>query len=265
MNKHFFYALIVLAVAFTTACQPKIDSTSEQTLEESVDKIKAKLDSASQQKFAESIFTIGMLEGQIPNTVIHGLLGEENVEDEIESLFKELNGMTYEDVVKFADELIIEKDKLDMNKLYEKKAKQAEYDKEGCKLSFTPTKIYKNPEGIETWLYYDYEFVNNYNVDVVNVRYLQQYVSGTDTITNENFINKGFKKGETGTDDSFFSNDEFINITDPELGSFTFVPVAVYIGDVSDEGSVIYNKNYFTEKDQEQLTALEAAYPDLKH
>lgn len=255
MKNRFIY-LAILVVTFAS-CQPKFDCTTEETFMSSLELVNETLDTSEQQKLAESVFAISMLEGKIPTAIINEMLGEADVEQEIDSLYKKFHGMTYEDIISFADQMVEESNKQDLEKLYAKKAQQEAYDKVGSKLAFKATKVYKDPEGFSNWIYFDYDYSNAYDVDIKNVKFLKQYIHGNDTITAENFLNKEFNKGVSGSESAHFADAAFENLTEPELAHFSFEPVVIYSGDIMEDESIIYNKNHFTARDKKRLLELE--------
>jgi adenylate cyclase len=94
------YILVVLLISLVTACgTPKLDTSTDETIETSAQNIMSELSIEDQERFKKSlvgIYTIGALSS----------MGSNKSADEIQSSVNaKLNGKTAEEIFKLAEEI----------------------------------------------------------------------------------------------------------------------------------------------------------------
>ncbi|MEP0133102.1 MAG: DUF6694 family lipoprotein [Eudoraea sp.] len=118
MKYNYFYVLILLLLFIS--CAKKIDSTSDESYQTSIENLKKSLSDEEKIKFEESLQKIALEN-------VESLADLSNAEKFIEDVRTKLDGMSYEDVIKegeriqkIIDEKNREQAKLEIEELYEK-------------------------------------------------------------------------------------------------------------------------------------------------
>lgn len=99
MNNMLKLVLAITTILMLSACgKPTLDTSSDEAMKESVQKIMADLSKDDQEKFKKTLTGIYML-GALAS------LGSDNAEDAKAKINAKLNGKTAEEVFQLADEL----------------------------------------------------------------------------------------------------------------------------------------------------------------
>lgn len=135
------------------SCADKIDGTSDENYQTSLEKIRSKLNDSEKEKFTEALQKIAF-----ENVEINNLSDLSNLDGILEKTKDMLDGMTYEDVItggnrvqKIIDKRNKEQAKIEITELYEKKKNSKKDSLELSKFKVEKSRYYKRKD------YFGYE------------------------------------------------------------------------------------------------------------
>lgn len=262
MKQNSFKLTLLLAILIgLNACQPKLDTSNKETQKASSEAILAKLDSVNQKRFLGAVFKISMS----PELNEHGIFSlSENIDKAADdSITEKLHGMTYQDVMAWAEEIDIEIERGKLKHAYTKKAKEAEYKKLYDKVSFTPEKLEKD-DYFKDWVNIYFTYENNLPNNITAFNYKAIFQLPDTLIVLNSIMNLAIEKNSKGTDKFFISNKIFEEVENPDIANFTFELTGITNNSLPDDERTIFDKNLFTEEDEALIAELSAKYPDIK-
>ena len=141
--------LAVSAVLFGCASEPKIDGSSDEALQQSLERVKEGLDEDQREEFAEALMVVAL-----EDVSVEDLFSESTSPEELQAkAIKAMNGMTATEIMAKADRVLakrkLEEKRQAMTEIAELQAREAAADsvaKELAKFTILRSRFYKRKD-----------------------------------------------------------------------------------------------------------------------